>query len=254
MNMSGPLLLAFFLVFIRCSALLLTSPVFGAQSTPVHVRIMTTLAISAAITMVVKPDMGHVPTDLYSLTMAIAQEVAAGILIGTFMSLALQVAQIAGGIMDLQTGLGSSHALNPINGVDSTLLSQFKFMLGVVVFLSIDGHHLVLQAMVRSYSTMPVLSVESIPVIREGLLTLFTSVFLLAIQIAAPVLGVSLVVDTTLGLISRAVPTFQAMHVGLPAKIALGLIAVGVGLPALTGGITAATHLALKALAPILHV
>ena len=254
MSVDGPLLIAFFLVFVRCSALLLSSPIFGAQTTPVHVRIMTTLAISASLTVVIKPTIQAMPTDLYSLTILVAQEAAAGILIGTFMSLALQVAQIAGGLMDLQTGLGSSHAMNPINGVDSTLLSQFKFMLGVVVFLSLDGHHLVLLAMVKSYSTMPLLSLESIPAIRDGLLGLLTGVCLLAVQIAGPVIGVSMVVDTTLGLISRAVPTFQAMQVGLPAKIALGLVAVGIGLPALTGGINSATNLALKALGPILHV
>lgn len=253
MSLDGPSLLAFFLVFVRCSALLLSSPVFGAQSTPVHVRILTTLAIAASLTVCVKPHMGPIPDNLYALGLATAQEAAAGLLIGAFITLALQVAQLAGGLMDLQVGLSSSQIVNPVSGINSTIISQFKFMLGVVVFLSMDGHQIILTAMVKSYDTMPALSINSLPGIKDGLLTLLTSVFLLAIQIAAPVIGVSLVIDTALGLINRAVPTFQAMQVGLPAKIAMGLVAVGVCLPAVSGGVMAATGQAIRALEPMLQ-
>ena len=252
MSLDGPSLIAFFLVFVRCSALLLSSPVFGAQTTPVHVRVLTTFAIAASLTVCVRPHMGLMPTELWSVGMAVAQEAAAGLLIGAFMTLALQVAQVAGGLMDLQVGLSSSQIMNPINGVNSTIIAQFKFMLGVVIFLCMDGHQLILTAMVQSYDTMPTLTMSSMPAIKDGILHLLTSVCLIAIQIAAPVIGVSMVIDTALGLINRAVPTFQAMQVGLAAKIAMGLVAVGVALPALSGGISAATGQAIKALEPLL--
>lgn len=250
-GLDGHNLICFLLVFVRVSALLLASPVFGAQTTPVQVRIMTTLAISAALSSVVQPKMGAVPTDLWGLAIAVFMEAVSGVLIGAFMSMALQVAQIAGGIMDMQVGLSSSQILNPISGVSSTVLAQFKFMLGVVVFLCMDGHHLILRALVHSYSAAPTFTGASMEILKTSVVTLLTSVCLLAIQIAAPVMGVSMVIDAALGLINRAVPTFQAMVIGLPAKIAMGLVAVAIGLPAVAIGVNSATGQAMKSLAPL---
>src|SRR5690349_5299798 len=111
MTFDPALLFAFLLVFVRCSAMLLSSPMFGAQNTPVQVRVMTTLAIAGALTLVLKPKMGPVPTEMYSLAAAVLAEAVAGIVIGLSMSLVLQAAQIAGSILDLQLGLSLSQAI-----------------------------------------------------------------------------------------------------------------------------------------------
>jgi flagellar biosynthesis protein FliR len=242
------LLFGFLLVFVRCSAMLLSSPVFGAQNTPLPVRIMTTLAISGALTAVLTPKLGPPPADMNGLVVAVAHEAMAGLLLGTFVSLALQAAQIAGAFLDLQIGLGSSQILNPATGVSVTVISQFKFMLGVVIFLSFDGHHLMLQAFAASYdSAAPI----SMAVVQASVLTLVRDTFLLALQIAAPVLAVSVIIDASLGLMSRAVPQMQAIHVGLPAKLLVGILVLGFGLPGLVAGVNAGVGHALQALDPI---
>ncbi len=252
--MDVALMFAFLLVFVRCSAMLLASPIFGAQTTPLQVRIFTTLAIAGALTVAVSPSLGPAPQDLYSLALAVAQEAVAGLLLGAFMSLALQVAQLAGSIMDFEVGLGASQTLNPVEGVSVTVLSQYKFMLGVVVFLSMNGHHLMIQAFVRSYGAMPALTMQSLPAIQDGLVHMLGAVFLLAVQIAAPVIGVSFLVDIGLGLVNRAVPQMQALNVGMPAKIGIGLTAVGLGLPALVGGVTIAVDQAMRSLSGIFRM
>lgn len=245
--MTETLIFAFFCVFVRCSAMMLSSPVFGAQTTPVMVRVMTTLALSGAVTAVVQPQIGPVPADLGSLLVRVASEVVAGLLIGNFMTLALQAVQIGGSFTDMQTGLSSGQVMNPINGVQSTILAQFKFMLSVVVFLSMDGHHMLLQAMVASYGATP-----NAQAIQAGLVPLLSTMFMVALQIALPALGVGLLVDSSLGLVNRAVPQFQAVQIGLPAKLAVGLITVAIGLPAVTSGTKTMTDAALTSLAPVL--
>jgi flagellar biosynthesis protein FliR len=228
---------SFLCVFVRCSAMFLSSPVFGSQSTPIYVRVMTCLAISGALTLALGQKVGPPPPDLYSFVMAIAHEVVAGLLIGVFMSFVLQAAQMAGALIDAQMGLGMSQILNPINGVSSTVISQFKYFLSVVVFLSLNGHHLMLQAFAKSYGDMPGLSMEKLPAMQEGLVSLMGQLSLLSLQMAAPVLGVSLVVDAALGIINKAVPQVQVMQVGMPAKIVIGMVALGVGLPAIVAGV-----------------
>lgn len=235
--MNEALLYAFLLVFVRCSAMLLSSPVFGGQNTPLPVRIFTTLSISAAITLVVNPAKAAVPTNLGDLSMALANEAVSGLLIGSFMSLVLQAAQMAGSIMDFQLGLSMSQVLNPVNGVSVTILAQFKFMLGAVLYLCMDGHHQMLIAFANSYHTMPALGVSTMPQLGSGILGLIGAISILALQIAAPVIAVSLVLDAALGLINKAVPQMPAMLIGMPAKTLIGMIAVAVSLPALATGI-----------------
>ncbi len=251
MNFDSATLFAFLLVFVRCSALLLSSPIFGAQSTPVQVRVFTTMAISGALTTVIRPHMQPIPGDLVGFVIQIGYEIVIGLLIGYMMTLALQVAQIAGAFMDIQVGLSSSQVLNPINGVSVTVLSQFKFLLGVVVFLSLDAHHLVIEALVRSYTATPNFTFQTFAELERNLVAFIKDLFLVAMQIAGPVIGVSLIIDAALGLVNRAVPQIQAMQVGLPVKIGMGLIAVSIGLPTLTGGISVMTQSAMKALIPI---
>lgn len=212
------------------------------------VRIFTTMAISGALTVAIGPKIGAPPADMYVFVMAIAHEVLAGLLIGAFMSLVLHAAQMAGGLIDMQMGLSMSQVMNPVTGVSSTIISQFKFMLAVVVFLSVNGHHLMLQAFSQSYGSMPGISMEHLPQMKDNLLGLFGSLSVLAIQMAAPVLGVSLVVDSALGIINKAVPQMQVIVVGLPAKLVIGMIALSVGLPAVVAGVNTGVGSALEGL------
>jgi flagellar biosynthetic protein FliR len=248
MAFDAALLYSFVLVFARCSAMLLVSPMFGAQNSPVQVRIFTTLAIAGALTCALKPSIGPMPAELYSMAAAILKEVLAGLLIGIFMSLVLQAAQMAGSIIDMQMGLAMSQELSPLTGVPVTVVAQFKYMLALVIFLSMDCHHLMIIAFARSYETMPPLSYESIPAIQTGVVTLLGQLSLLALQLAAPVLAVSLIVDAGLGIVSKAVPQMQTMLVGLPAKMIMGMLALSIGLPAMTGAISSGVGSALSTL------
>jgi flagellar biosynthetic protein FliR len=250
-SIDAALFYAFLLVFVRCSAMLFASPIFGAQNVPVQIRIYITLAISAALTFIIKPDSGGVPQDLYTLTLAIGHELVAGILIGTFLSLVLQAAQMAGAFIDVEMGLSSSQILNPIDGVQVSIIAQFKYMLALIIFLQIDAHHVMLQALVHSYHAMPAPTMAQIPAIQTNLVTLLTQLSLLAIQIAAPVAAVSMVVDAALGVIGKAVPQMQVFMVGMPAKIAMGMIALTVALPALVSGVQYGVNLGTNSLAQV---
>lgn len=226
---------AFFLVFVRCSGMMIAAPMFGAANAPVTIRVYATLAISMAMTALIKPGIGPIPSDLGAFGLAIANEAVAGILIGSFFSLVLHAATMAGAFIDLQMGLGLSQALNPLTGVPVTVIGQFKYLLCLIVFLRVDAHHLMLGSFLHSYQTMPTLEASMLPQLESSLVDLIASMTLLALQMAAPVAAVSFVVDAGLGLVNRAVPQMPALLVGLPAKVLMGLVALSIGLPALVG-------------------
>lgn len=235
--MSLDAMFGLFMVFVRCSSALMSSPLFGSQNTPVQIRIFTSLALSFAISVAVKTDIGHAPQNLGALVLVFANEVAAGLIIGVLMQLVLQIATMAGSILDLQVGLGMSQTLNPMLGIPISVIGQFKTMLGMVVFLAANGHHYVIQAIVKSYSVAPTLTLSDTGVLKNGVLFLLSHGMLLSIQIAAPVLGVSMIIDAALGVMAKALPSLQPIQIGAPVKLAAGIAAVSLCLPALVSGI-----------------
>ena len=235
-------MLAFLLVFVRASATLLVAPMFGAQNTPLPVRILTTLSIAGALTVAIRPKLGPLPATMHELMMAVLVEAGAGLLLGGMVSMAMQALTIAGSLADLQTGLTMSQTLNPISGVSSSVLSQLKTMLALVVFLAADAHHLLLAAFVRSYDSMPTLAHA-----QAALVPLIGGTFLLGVQVAAPVMAVGFLVDASLGLVGRAVPTLQPTQLGAPAKLVAGLLAVAVGLPTVVAAVSSAVRMGLHA-------
>ncbi len=226
-------LFGLFMVFIRCSSAFLSSPFFGSKSTPVNVRVLTALSVSFAISLVVKGDIGPAPAHLGALFIVIANEVASGLLIGMLLQFVIQIANMAGSFLDMQIGLGMSQTLNPLLGIPVTIIGQFKVMLATMIFLSIDGHHMIIRSIIQSYKVAPTLTVSDLGLLRSGVTHLLGNFMLLAIQIAAPVLGVSIIIDAALGLMSKAMPQLQPIQIGAPAKLALGMASVSLCLPGL---------------------
>jgi flagellar biosynthetic protein FliR len=250
-SIDSALLWAFLLVFIRCSATMLSSPLFGSPSIPVQIRVMAALALSAALTFALHPTPPPLPQHVGEMALAVANEAACGLLLGGFVSLVMMAVAMAGSFLDMNVGLGMSQVMNPVTGIQSSVLAQFKTMLGLVVFLGIQGHHFVIQAFVKSYEAMPTISAQSIGAVQTGLLAMVGEMSLLALQIAAPVAAVALIVDTAMGIVNRAVPQMPVFLVGLPVKIAATMVALSVALPALVYGVQAGLESAERSIAHI---
>ena len=232
-------LYAFFIVFVRCSAAVMSSPLFGAQNTPIQIRVFTSLALSAALSMVVQANIGPAPTHLGGMLMALLNEVGAGLLIGLLLQLTIHFATMAGSFLDTQIGLGMSQTLNPVLGIQVSVMGQFKTMLAIMCFLAMNGHHIVIQAIVKSYQTAPTLTANHLGLIHNGIMQLIAQGMMISVQIAAPVLGVSMIIDAALGLMSKALPQLQPIQIGTPAKLGLGIAAVSMTLPALVAATNA---------------
>lgn len=234
---------AFLCVFVRLSAMLMVSPVFGGQQTPVGVRVFTILSISGALAAIIQPKITTLPEHLGSMALALALEAGIGLIIGSLIHAALHAIQMAGSLIDLQIGLGMAQVLNPSGGQSVTIVAQFKYLLAVVIFLVVNGHHSLFEAFVASYQVAPGLGLDPV---RVTLLSAVGQFCLLALQVAAPVAAVSLVVDAALGLINRAVPQMQPFLVGIPAKIGVGVLALGIALPVTVAAVKSGVDVASK--------
>lgn len=242
---------AFLCVFVRCSAMLLSSPLFGGL-VPVPVRVMISGVLALALTPVVASHFPQVPEALDVLVLALMREAGIGLVIGFFMQLMMLSIQMAGAFLDLQVGLGAAQIFNPAMSSPTTILGQWKFLLGLVVLLLLNGHHLMIGAFVHSFEVTQSIGLYSLTSWIEQVPRFAGQSGLLSLQIAAPVAAVSFVIDAALGVINKSVPQMQAFMVGVPAKIGLGMIALSLGLPVFAVAVESGVEHTLAAIARLL--
>ncbi|GIV10126.1 MAG: flagellar biosynthetic protein FliR [Fimbriimonadales bacterium] len=239
---------AFLTAFVRASGLALMAPVFGSRLVPAPVRVGLSAVIALALAPSIQPYTGAPPTEWVPLILRVLGEVIIGLVLGYGVSLIIGAAVMAGEVLDTMMGFNLMQVLNPVSSFPTTLLAQFHYMLAMTLFALVNGHHWLLLALARSFETGAGLG--SLSVWSEGSLTtamqLGGEVMMLCIQIAAPAGGVLLVVDAAMAAISRAVPQIPVWLIGMPAKIAVGVAALGASLPALIGMSTRMTELSIQ--------
>jgi flagellar biosynthetic protein FliR len=211
------------LVFSRISAFLLVTPIFG-RNVPAQVKVgfSAFLAIVSWLTMTDQDDLVF---DTAYIGM-ILREVLVGLALGYLTVLFFAILQIAGAFIDLQMGLGIASVLDPVTGNQSPLMGNFKYILGLLIFISINGHHLLIRGIINSYRWIPLQGESVIRVIdgnvSEFLLRSLGMVFLLAFQLASPFIAVMFLIDLCLGILAKTSPQMNIFVIGVPIKILVG--------------------------------
>ncbi len=231
MNLDAVWLVGFVAVFCRMTAMVMVAPIYG-QSVPVQVRAMFCLVVSASLTPALVPLMPPVPQTTGALVGLLVHECAMGLAIGWGIQLLVNCLQMAGSLVDLQIGLASAQVFNPAVGSMTSPVAQLKVMLGVTLILVLGGHQVMFRAFMDSYH-FPASALVPSDAMLAGLLGLVFHLMIVSIQIAAPVLAVSVIIDAAASLVNRAVPQTQPFLISLPAKIGLGMVALMLGLPIL---------------------
>lgn len=235
MNLSVEWLWGFLLVFTRAGAMISLAPVFGSRTVPVSIKVAFSAVIALGLSPIVQSSVGAPPADFIPLALRIASEALTGLVMGFAVNTIVSAAMIAGEILDIKMGFNAIQILNPISSVPTAILAQFHYMLSMVLFAMIDGHHLLLIGLARSYEVShTVLSTSSLAQANLSIIgAMAAETLMLAIQIAAPAGGVLLVVDAAMAAVARAVPQAPVWLLSMPAKIAIGFIALAASLPTL---------------------
>ena len=218
--------------FLRTLALFSALPLLGTRSVPMRVRIGLSVFIAVAAQASL-PDMPAVPLDSAAALLLVVQQVLIGVSLGFAVRLVFAAVEMAGELIGLQMGLNFAGFFDPVTASQTTASSRFFGAMVGWLFIVINGHLLVIAALVNSFKAFPV-GPAPFAFIHEAMPWQWgASVFGTALWIALPMLAMLGFVNLVLGVISRVAPQINVFAVGFPITLGVGLLGILLTLPML---------------------
>ncbi|MWC26553.1 flagellar biosynthetic protein FliR [Paenibacillus sp. MMS18-CY102] len=227
----------FLLIFCRMTAFFVVAPIFSMRGVPTTFKIGLGFFLTLIVFLTYGVKESIVPDATYILF--VIREVLVGLLLGFVVYLFFTVVQTAGALMDLSMGFAMSNVVDPMTGASSPMMGNLKYMILVLVFLSMNGHHYLLTALMDSYKWMP-LDNDLFAKIYSGdvsnfMALAFTETFMLAFQIASPIIVAMFLTDVGLGFLAKTAPQYNVFVIGMPLKILIGIVMLTLILPSMSG-------------------
>lgn len=217
---------------IRVGALVIVAPIFGSRVVPRQVRLMMALALTWAIIPFVPPMPLVEPLSPTGL-LVVAQQMLIGLSMGFLLRLVFGALELGGQVIATQVGLSFASLVDPQSGGQSPLLSQFYTLLGTLVFLALNGHLMLIQLLVDSFTVLPVAPTGADRDWLWMLVNWASHMFAGAVLVALPAIASLLVVNLAFGVMVRAAPQLNIFAVGFPITLVLGLLIIFYSLPTL---------------------
>lgn len=222
------------LIFIRVAGIVFSAPVLDTETIPVLFKAGLAFAVSLLLLPVVDTVVTVKDLSLMAFVIGIFSEIAIGVTIGLSVKLLFTGIQLAGQIAGFQMGFAVANVVDPATSAQIPILAQFYNLTAMLVFLSINAHHMFFAALVDSYTILPPLAMQISPQLVDMMMRLAGNMFVVAIKVGAPLIAVMLVVSVGLGLVARTVPQIHIFIVAMPLKILIGLSFMLIVTPYLT--------------------
>jgi flagellar biosynthesis protein FliR len=218
----------FTIVLSRVGGIMVFAPFFSSRSIPYQIRV----ALSLMITVMLVPalPLGKIPANLGAgqVLSVILGEVAVGMLMGLIANFIFAGLQVAGQIISFQMGFSIINLIDPQSEVEMSVFSFFEDFIGLMLFLIINGHHWFIMAVSESFSYIPVKGIHLQGPVVEEIIRLSARLMISGVQIAAPILAVTIIADVILSIIGRAAPQIPVFIVGMPLKILVGFTCLSI--------------------------
>lgn len=220
----------FLICLARVLAIFSALPIFQGRQIPPQIRIGIGFGTTLVLFPLMAPYTPPFALDLLEFALIILNEVLIGVLLALAARLVFTSISFAYTVIGFQMGFAAANIFDPQTTQQLSLMSQFANVIAILIFLSLNIHHLFFHIMVDSYRIFPPgminLSGDAIPMV----LGMTAQMFVLAVQISAPVLALLLTSNMVLGLLARVFPQLNVFMLSFPINIALALVIIGLTL------------------------
>lgn len=209
------------------------TPIFGAQNVPIYIKAGLALLMSYILfPLLAQPETGVPMNNFIAYAFLVICEFLVGLIFGFAASLIFASVQMTGHLLDTQIGFGMVNVIDPQFGQQVPLIGNFKYILALLIFLTTNGHHVLLSAFLSSFKMIPITHVVYHANALASIITdMVINTFVIALKISLPVLVSLLLTDIALGILSRTMPQMNIFVVGIPGKIIVGLFVLSMALP-----------------------
>jgi flagellar biosynthetic protein FliR len=228
--------IAFVLVLARVGPMFVVAPLFSSKMVPARARGVAAVALAVGLSPIALKDT-KLPTDALSIGGLIGKEALVGFAFAFAIAVLFAAVSVAGSFIDTLIGFSYGGLVDPVNGNQSAVLAQVYSLVGVMVFIAIGGDVWVIKGLAGTYHLVGLTDMPSIGRMVGGAQHTFSTIFVSAVELAAPVLIALIITDAGFGVVSRVMPQLNVFAVGFPAKILVGFLIVGASLPFVAGWI-----------------
>jgi flagellar biosynthesis protein FliR len=229
----------FVLIFIRISSAFAVMPVFSHSAAPTMVK----AGLAGILALILVPTLGpqasvHGSTLIGFFVIGM-REVVCGILLGLSGKLLFYSLEIAGQLIGFQAGFSVVSSIDPNTESESTLFTQFYNIAAMLIFLVMNGHHILLRSLIDSFHIVPLGKMAVDAGFANWSLSAVSRILADGVLLAAPVMVALLLTDAGLGILVRVAPMMNVFVVGFPIKVALTMLMVSL---TLSGVMSVFTH------------
>jgi flagellar biosynthetic protein FliR len=228
-------LLGFVMVLTRISAFFMVLPVFGWKSIPVRIKVGLTVLLAVFFSVVSPLAVDPNGVSVLKAILLIANEAAYGLALGLIAALVFSAVKLSGRIIERQMGLSMAQVLDPLTGERTQPLGSLLEMIFLILFLSANGHHMLLLIISNSYEAFPAGSIPTIPILTGGVVKAGSTMLIAGLKLAAPILAAFLLLMVVLAVLARIVPEMNILFISLPLRVGLGLLMVMIFFPFING-------------------
>ncbi|MGI9659185.1 MAG: flagellar biosynthetic protein FliR [Gaiellaceae bacterium] len=236
-EIAGEQVLSFLLVVSRVGGLFVFAPIFSSNLIPRRAKAIAAGAIAIPITPVVAGGI-EVPEAAYDTALLIGREMLVGLGFAFSIGVLIAAIQMGAGLIDTIVGFSFAALVDPITQVRSAVFGRLYAMFAVIVLVVAGGDHVMITGLVRSYDVVPIGAMPSFESLGALATDGFARVFLIGLEVAAPVLIALVLVTSGLGLVARTVPQANVFILGIPAQILVALATVAATIPFLARYVT----------------
>lgn len=223
---------AFLLVLTRTSGIFFVSPFFGSMNIPVTIRAGTAFAMAVLIFPVLIEEMVvEAPATVVMFAALIIQELFIGWLIGFVGYIILGAINMAGKIMDMQVGFTIAQVMDPTSREQSPLIGSFLYNLTIIYFLAVNGHHMIIAALMESFRAVPFNSIVWHDSMADFIGNITNGIFLTGMKIAMPVTFSILITNVGMGILARTMPQMNIFVIGVPMHLVIGTAMLALLMP-----------------------
>ncbi|HEY9163592.1 MAG TPA: flagellar biosynthetic protein FliR [Magnetovibrio sp.] len=223
-------LFAFLLVFTRVGTAVMLMPGFGSQQVPENIRLTFALALSFILTPALKDVLPGEPAEVSVLFMLLTSEVLIGVFMGMVPRIFISALQTAGTVLSMVAGMSNMFIQDPIAEQQSSLFTTYLGLMALTIVFVTNTHHLMLAALVDSYSLFPPIGGAPIADMSDSLARMISASFAMGVQLSTPLIISGLAYYLGLGILGRLMPQLPVFFFGMPIQIALQMYLLMVAL------------------------